>query len=222
VGHTLRKPFSHDLRRLLDEITETSSKTQVDLLRVLEQKEFRRLGGEEVIPVAVRVVAATNRDIDELVRNGEFREDLYYRLNVIPIFVPPLRERRDDIPLLVEHFLEHLCLRHHRPAKRFAAEAMRTLVDHSWPGNVRQLRNVVERLVVTVDHDVIHADKLPREIQTSPQRPGSSLAAAVEEAEKEAILSALAECDYHRERTARLLDVSVRTLHYKMNRYGLH
>jgi len=206
----------------LDEITETSPKSQVDLLRVLEEHTFRRLGGEDVISVDVRVISATNKDIEQIVREGKFREDLFYRLNVVPLRLPPLRDRREDIPLLVDHFLAQFCARHGRDAKRMAADAIRLLVRHSWPGNIRQLRNFIERLVVTINDPVIHADDLPAEALSPAITCVGTLATAVEEAENRAILAALAECNYHRERTAKLLDISVRSLHYKMNRYGLH
>jgi DNA-binding NtrC family response regulator len=206
----------------LDEITETSQKSQVDLLRVLEEQEFQRLGGEETLTADVRVISATNRDIEQLVRDGEFREDLYYRLNVVPLHIPPLRERRDDVPVLVEHFLTHFCGRHERDPKRLTNEALQVLISHNWPGNIRQLRNLMERLVVTVGGDVIHAEELPAEMRSRADHTTGTLAAAVEDAEKQAILSALTACDNHREKTAKLLDVSIRTLHYKMNRYGLH
>ncbi len=206
----------------MDEITETTAKSQVDLLRVLEQREFRRLGGEETIETDVRILSATNQDIEDQVRNGHFREDLYYRLNVIPLRVPPLREHPDDIPLLIDHFLQQFCQRHSRPQKRISAEALRVLTGAGWPGNVRQLRNMVERLVVTTDNDVVHAEDLPEQLSATPLPAGVTLTQAVEDAERRAILAALAECNYHRERTAQLLEISVRTLHYKMNRYGLH
>jgi two-component system NtrC family response regulator len=206
----------------LDEITETTAKSQVDLLRVLEQQEFRRLGGEDVIKADVRVISATNRDIDDLVRQGDFREDLYYRLNVIPLRVPPLREHPDDIPLLVDYFLQRFCQRHKRPPKRLSTEALRILTRSGWPGNVRQLRNLVERLVVTTNKDVVHIEDLPEQSSTVPLQAGGTLTHAVEDAERRAIMAALAECNYHRERTAKQLEISVRTLHYKMNRYGLH
>src|SRR5207244_3896031 len=142
-GATRRKPGRFELAEggtlFLDEITEMSPKTQVDLLRVLEQREFRRVGGEELITSDVRVIAASNKDIHHLVGDSRFREDLYYRLNVVPITVPPLRDRREDIPLLVEHFLEQFCERHRRAMKRVAGEAMQTFVSHTWPGNVRQV-----------------------------------------------------------------------------------
>ena len=151
------------------------------------------------------------------------RADLYYRLGVIRLRVPPLRERRDDIPELVRHFIEDAALRHHREIKPVAGAAMRVLRDHPWPGNVRQLRNVVERLVVTVEGPTIHVDDLPRELLAEPPRPDDipTLDAAVAEAERVAILAALARCNQHRERTARLLGISIRTLHYKMNRLNL-
>ena len=149
------------------------------------------------------------------------REDLYYRLNVVPLRLPPLRERHDDVPPLVEHFLERACTRHGREPKHVAEAAMKILCNHSWPGNVRQLRNCIERLVVVVEAPVIHAADLPQEMHASP-RPGHlNLEAAVQETEKATILAALAQCDHHRERTAQLLGISPRTLRYKLNRYSL-
>ncbi len=206
----------------LDEITETSPRSQVDLLRVLEQREIQRLGGEQVIPIDVRVVSATNQDIANVVAGGKFREDLYYRLNVVPIRVPALRQRRDDIPILVNHFVEQFCQRHRRPFKHLTRDAMRLLVGYHWPGNVRQLRNCVERIVVTVEGEIVHDEELPREIREATVVHSSTLTHAVEQAERRAIRGALAACDCHRERTAKMLDISVRSLHYKMNRYGLH
>ncbi|HPM82818.1 MAG TPA: sigma-54 dependent transcriptional regulator [Candidatus Anammoximicrobium sp.] len=205
----------------LDEIGEMPPKTQVDLLRVLEQRELRRLGGESSIPVDVRLIAATNRDLEELTGDGTFRQDLYYRINVVPVRIPPLRERRDDIPLLAEHFLQQAERRHGRQSRRVAPAAMRVLCDYPWPGNVRQLRNLMERLVVTVDSTTVHVEDLPQEFRMTPRGSVTTLDEAVQDAEKQAILAALANCNQHRERTARLLGISVRTLHYKMNRYAL-
>jgi two-component system response regulator AtoC len=225
TGANRRKPgwfeMAHGGTLFLDEVGEMPAKTQVDLLRVLEQREVRRLGGEEVILTDVRVLAATHRDMDGLVSEGKFREDLYYRLNVVPLRVPPLRERRDDIPLLVRHFLRQSQERHRKGPKQVAGAAMRVLCDFPWPGNVRQLRNCMERLVVTVEDSTIHVEDLPKEMLTPPRQAVVTLEEAVEEAEKAAILAALAQCNQHRERTAEMLGVSVRTLHYKMNRYGL-
>jgi two-component system response regulator AtoC len=222
---------------LLDEVGEMMVKTQIDLLRVLEQREVRRLGGGSLIPLDVRLVVATHQDIEGLVASGKMREDLYYRLNVIPIRVPPLRERRDDIPLLTLHFLRWSQQRHGREPKQVASAAMRALCDYSWPGNVRQLKNCMERLVVTIEGPTIHLEDLPREMHAPRQLPAvdtwpgnilatpepelPSLEAAVAEVEKATILAALDRCNHHRERTAQLLGISVRTLHYKMNRYSL-
>ncbi len=209
----------------LDEVTEMSAKSQVDLLRVLESRRFTRVGGEAQLQTDARVVSATNRSVEDLIADGTFREDLFYRLNVIPIEVPALRARREDIPLLVEHFLEHFCKRYNREIKRLAPEAMQTIVAAPWPGNVRQLRNVIERVVVTHTGNVIHNVELPSEL-TPKQRDNRSLpptlAEAVEGCERETIQIALEACDLHREKTAKTLGVSVRTLHYKMGRYGLH
>lgn len=220
-----RKPGCFEMARggtlFLDEVGEMPPKAQVDLLRVLEQREFRRLGGEEIVPVDVRLVAATNRDMDALVEDGAFRGDLYYRLNVVPLVVPALRERRDDIPELVRHFLGQARDRHRRGPGEVAAAAMRVLCDYPWPGNVRQLRNCMERLSVTVEGPVVHAEDLPEELLATPNPGVVTLDHAVRAAERAAIQAALNQCDQHRERAARLLDVSVRTLHYKMNRLGL-
>jgi two-component system NtrC family response regulator len=222
---------------LLDEVGEMVTKTQVDLLRVLEQREVRRLGGGPLIPLDVRLVVATLQDLDELVASGRMREDLYYRLNVIPLRVPPLRERRDDIPLLTLHFIRWAQERHAREPKQLASAAMRALCEYSWPGNVRQLKNCMERLVVTVEGPIVHLEDLPREMQGPPHTPvvATGLASAVAqpsalvppldtavaEVEKATILAALEKCGHHREKTAQLLGISVRTLHYKMNRYSL-
>ncbi len=205
----------------LDEIGEMPPKTQVDLLRVLEQREVRPLGSETTVPLDVRLVTATHREMEALVREGRFREDLFYRLNVVPLRIPPLRERRDDVPLLAEHFLRQAEARHLRDPKRIAGSAMRILCDYPWPGNVRQLRNCMERLVVTLEGPVIHADDLPDDMRVAPSKRAVTLEQAVEEAEKAAILAALCESNQHRERAANLLGISVRTLHYKMNRYSL-
>ncbi|HRA87212.1 MAG TPA: sigma-54 dependent transcriptional regulator [Planctomycetaceae bacterium] len=209
----------------LDEVTEMSAKSQVDLLRVLETRQLTRVGGEELLHTDVRLLSATNKSVQDLIDDGTFREDLYYRLNVVPIQVPSLRQRRDDIPLLVEHFLRHFCQRHNRECRQVAPEAMQTLVAAHWPGNVRQLRNVMERLVVTLTGDVIHDTDLPPEL--TPRAISKSvmvrtLAEAVEECERTAMTIALEACEFHREKTAKRLGVSVRTLHYKMGRYGLH
>ncbi len=209
----------------LDEVTEIPAKSQVDLLRVLETGQYARIGGEEMLQSNARIVSATNREISPMIEDGSFREDLYYRLNIVPIEVPPLRSRREDIPLLADYFLSHFCNRHHRGEKTIAVDAMNALTRAKWPGNVRQLRNVIERLVVTVTGDVITVADLPTELfadSASKSASTQTLAEVTEAAEKEGIRAALAACDFHREQTAKALGISVRTLHYKMNRYGLH
>ena len=209
----------------LDEVTEMSAKSQIDLLRVLETGEYTRVGGEERLFSDARIISATNRSTQDLIEEGTFREDLSYRLNVIPIELPPLRSRREDIPLLVQHFLEYFCARHKRNVKRTSSEAMQTLVAAAWPGNVRQLRNVVERLVITCAGDVIQESELPAELRKIPRvnsKMPNSLAEAMDECEKTTIQLVLESCNLHRENTAKMLGISVRTLHYKMSRHGLH
>lgn len=209
----------------LDEITEIPTKSQVDLLRVLETGYFTRVGGEQVLRSDARIVSATNRNIQDLVEEGTFREDLYYRLNIIPIHVPPLRSRREDIPLLIKHFLDHFCLRHRRAPKVLDAAAMKLLTENAWPGNIRQLRNVIERLVITSQSEEIQCKDLPSELTKTPKEDTAlkgSLVEIAEAAEKLAIAQALSANEFHRERTAKALAISVRTLHYKMNRYNLH
>ena len=209
----------------LDEVTEMPPKSQVDLLRVLETGQFNRIGGEALLKTDTRLVSATNKDILELIDDGTFREDLYYRLHIVPINLPALRERRDDIPLLVEHYLQHFCEHHNRPKKMLSAQAMQTLTLAPWPGNIRQLRNLIERIVVTIPTEVVDTDQLPDDLSPrSKERPKQlrTLADAAESAEKEAIELALTAANCHRESTAKTLGISVRTLHYKMNRYCLH
>lgn len=212
---------------LLDEVTEIPAKSQVDLLRVLESQRFTRVGGEQLLTADCRIVSATNRTVADLISEGSFREDLFYRLNVIPIEVPPLRGRREDIPLLVEHFLDQFCQRHGRPTKRLEPNAMQVLIEAPWPGNVRQLKNMIERIVVTHSGDLIRASELPAELTSKPainriMSKFNSLADSVEHCERETIQAALAANNLHRENTAKALGISVRTLHYKMGRYGLH
>lgn len=209
----------------LDEVTEMSAKSQVDLLRVLETGEFNRIGGEARLQSSARIISATNRSVQDLIEDGTFREDLFYRLNIIPIEVPPLRKRREDIPLLVQHFLEHFCSRHRKDLKSVTPEAMQILSTAPWPGNVRQLRNVIERLVIVGASSAICIQDLPSDLQKGSrlvQSTPTSLAEALDECEKITIQAALEACNLHRENTAKLLGISVRTLHYKMSRHGMH
>ena len=209
---------------LLDEVGELSLKSQVDFLRVLETKEFRRLGGTKIVRVDTRIVAATNRNLEEAVKEGGFREDLYYRLNVIPIRLPPLRERGEDIPLLADRFLEEFCAQHRREPKEVSREAMRLLRLYAWPGNIRQLRNLLERMVVTVKDPVIQPEHLPEEVQVSREDAHTmvvSLGSSLKEIEREAIRRTLAEVTNHREKAAKLLGISLRALQYKIKEYGI-
>ncbi len=208
----------------LDEVGELSPKAQVDFLRVLETKEFRRLGGTRVIKVNTRVLAATNRNLEEAVKSGAFREDLYYRLNVIPIQLPPLRNRSEDIPLLVESFLAEFTQAHQKDPMEVSPSAFRSLKLYSWPGNIRELRNVIERLVVTVRGKVIQPVHLPLEVQASREEARTmvvTLGTALEEIEREVIQRTLAEVTNHREKAAAILGISPRTLHYKIKEYGI-
>jgi DNA-binding NtrC family response regulator len=209
---------------LLDEVGELSLKSQVDFLRVLETKEFRRLGGTKLIKVDTRIIAATNRNLEEAIKQADFREDLYYRLNVVPIRLPALRERADDILLLVERFLAEFSSHHHREPKEVSREAMKLLRLYSWPGNIRQLRNLMERLVVTVKDPTIQPEHLPEEIQASKENARTmlvTLGSSLEEIEREAIRRTLAEVTNHREKAAKLLGISLRALQYKIKEYGI-
>ncbi len=208
----------------LDEIGDLSPKGQGDLLRVLEDGAFRMVGGTELVRVDVRVVAATNKNLLDAVAAGKFREDLYYRLHVIPIAVPPLRERAEDIPLLIEAFVVRFCAKHRRRAKRLAPEAMRLCQRFPWPGNIRQLRNVAERIVVTSSGPVIGVDELPDEIRAQ-ESAGASVeiraGMTIEEAEKLLIAQTIKHATSNRAAAARLLGISRRALQYKLKRYGL-
>ena len=210
---------------LLDEVGELSLKSQVDFLRVLETKEFRRLGGTKLITVDARIIAATNRNLEEAVKQGDFREDLYYRLNVVPIRLPPLRERGDDIPLLAERFLSEFTAKHRREPKDVSRDAMRLLRLYAWPGNIRQLRNLMERLVITVRDSGIQPEHLPEEIQASKEDARTmlvSLGSSLKDIERETIRRTLAEVTNHREKAAKLLGISPRALQYKIKEYGIH
>lgn len=208
----------------LDEIGELNLTNQVDFLRVLETREFRRLGGTKLVKVDLRVIAASNRNLQKAVEDGEFREDLYYRLNVIPILIPPLRERKEDIPLLTEVFLKEFTEAHRREKKDFSPEALKQLVHYSWPGNVRELKNVIERLVVTIKENVILVEHLPLEIQASKDEEKTmvvSLGKTLKEIEEQVIQRTLTELTRHREKAAKLLGISPRALQYKIKSYKI-
>ncbi|NOS70381.1 MAG: sigma-54-dependent Fis family transcriptional regulator [Verrucomicrobia bacterium] len=208
----------------LDEIGDLSPKGQGDLLRVLEDGTFRMVGGTKMMRVNVRVVAATNKKLQEAVAAGKFREDLWYRLQIVPVFIPPLRERAEDIPLLIESFLEHFTSKHKRRRKKLSAEALQLCQRFPWPGNVRQLRNMIERLVITSKNGTIEVSDLPDFLRVHDQnattfniRPGMSLA----EVEKLLIRQTLTHVTANREEAAKLLGISRRSLQYKLKEYGL-
>jgi Nif-specific regulatory protein len=219
----------------LDEIGDIPVSTQMKLLRVLQEKRFERLGSSRTISVDVRIIAATNQDLEKAVKEGSFREDLYYRLNVIPIFLPPLRERREDIPLLVEYFLQRFN-EENKKGVRISDEAMRLVLEYPWPGNVRQLENCIERLVIMTDEETIRVEDLPYEIRAFNrdligQSHGSSklerktrslsLPKTVEEIERERIIEALQKCGWVKSRAATLLEISPRQIDYRINKLGI-
>ncbi len=216
----------------LDEIGELPLALQAKLLRVLQEQEFERLGGTETLQTDVRVIAATNRRLEEAVQRGMFRADLYYRLNVVPILIPALRERREDIPPLIDHFLRESNHRNHR-SLRFSREALEALFSYEFPGNVRELQNVIERLVIVTGGDVIGIDDLPAYIHHAPaapcteaperERKGRSLAPRrpLEEMEREALTEALSRHAWIRSRAARELGLTQRQIGYKIKKHGL-
>lgn len=211
-----------------DEISTIPLPVQAKLLRVLQEKEFLPLGSVQPVRVDVRILAATNEDLDRLVREGGFREDLFYRLNVITIPLPPLRDRREDIPLLVEAFLEEFREEHGKPGVGISAAAQHALVRHDWPGNVRQLRNAVERAVLLATTDEIGVDLLPEDVVRGPARPPTAIRTngigyyhAVEDFERSLILGAMEEAGGVQRRAAELLGMKPTTLNERMKRLGI-
>jgi Nif-specific regulatory protein len=208
----------------LDEIGELNLATQVKLLRVLQEREFERLGGTETIRVNLRLVAATNKDLEKAIAAGEFREDLYYRLNVFSIFVPPLRERKPDVLLLADHFLEKFSREHGKHVKRISTPAIDMLMSYHWPGNVRELANVVERAVVVCDANVVHAHHLPPTLQTAEASDTTiklTLRETIEAVEKDTLQDALKSARGSRAKAARLLATTERIFNYKVRKYGI-
>jgi Nif-specific regulatory protein len=208
----------------LDEIGELTPATQVKLLRVLQEREIERLGGGRPTRVDVRLVAATHRDLEAAIRDQTFREDLYYRLNVFQLFLPPLRERKADILLLADHFVEKYAVAHGRDVRRIANSAIDMLMAYHWPGNVRELENCIERAVLVGEGGVIHAHHLPPTLQTA-EASGTFLAAPLEEAvaayERDLLQDALKSARGNRARAARLLRTTERIFTYKVRKYGI-
>jgi DNA-binding NtrC family response regulator len=231
----------------LDEISTISHETQAKLLRVIQERSFMRLGGTETIKADVRIVAATNADLPALVASGRFREDLFHRLNVIALQLPPLRLRKEDIPLLVEHFLDRFCKENQTPRRRFHPDAMRLLMDYDWPGNIRELENVVERAVVLSTAEIVEPSLLPESVRTLeivggvrvqlsqivpplPGEPGSRLAAdnptptlfeIMEEIERRVIVDMLERCNWNQTEAAERFLIPLSTLNQKIKRLGI-
>jgi Nif-specific regulatory protein len=208
----------------LDEIGEVNPAVQVKLLRVLQEREFERLGGTDAVRVNVRLIAATNKPLEEAIAAGTFREDLLYRLNVFSIFVPPLRERKTDVLLLADHFLERLAADHRKRIRRISTPAIDMLMAYHWPGNVRELQNVIERAVLVCDGDVVHAHHLPPTLQmaeTSEASATQPLSAALAAYEKDLIQDALKMARGNRAKAARLLHATARVVNYKIRKYRI-
>jgi len=216
---------AHGGSLFLDEISEMSLAMQVKLLRVLQEREITRVGGEDVIPVDVRILAATNKDLIREVHEGRFREDLFYRLNVVTLRMPPLRERKEDIPLMAQKFLTTFAKKNQKEIQGFTPQAMDLLLKHDWPGNVRELMNAVERAVVLSRSEILTAadfadlrpDAGTEEEQGAPAAPASS---SLEEIEKTTILRTLAEAGYNKSEAARRLGITRKTLHKKLKKYN--
>jgi two-component system NtrC family response regulator len=207
----------------LDEIGDLPPHLQVKLLRVLQEREFERVGSSRPIKVDVRLLAATHRNLEALVREGRFRDDLYYRINVVTIALPPLRERREDLPMLVDHFLRVFSDKNGKSIRGLTREAREALLRYDYPGNVRELENLIERAVVLTRDDVIGLTDLPLTLEAQAAEPdgGAGLVAAVEGIERRMIREALAKADGTQTRAAELLGISERVLRYKLKKYGL-
>jgi len=223
--------LAHESTLFLDEIAEMGPATQAKLLRVIEHGEFLRVGGTKPISVDVRIIAATNRDLAAAIKDASFRPDLYYRLNVVTVHLPPLRERRDDLLLLIRHFTQAKSREMGIGERSFKPEAVDALMRYPWPGNVRELENLIERLLVLSEEAAIGLDDLPEQVKRSEQDPGTikeqvlggrkSLGSAVDEFEREIILEALGQTSYNQTRAAEMLGTTRRILKYRMDKLGI-
>ena len=208
----------------LDEIGEISSSAQIKLLRVLQTRKFERVGGEQTQSVDVRVVAATNRDLLSEVKAGRFREDLYYRINVIPIHLPPLKERQNDVPLLARYFLKRFSLEQGKNIQGFSPDAMRCLLGYPWPGNVRELENSVEHATVLAKIDRIEVTDLPAALLPADKglsQPSKTRSGTLAERESHLLQETLEECGWNKKEVARILGISRNTLYVKLKKYGI-
>jgi len=216
--------LAHRGTLFLDEIAEMTPSTQVKLLRVLQERSFRRLGGRVEQSVDIRVVAATNADPAAAVRKGTLREDLYYRLNVVGIHLPPLRERKDDLPLLIDTFIREFGAQNNRSVTGLSPAARRALDEYSWPGNVRELRNVIERAMIVAAGRLIELGDLPplgRALQPAPAGERLEPGMTVDDVERRLIMLTLDHTGNNKTRAAELLGISLKTLHNKLNRFRL-
>jgi len=226
-----RFEVAHQGTLFLDEIGELSLTTQAKILRFLEEKEFNRVGGSKTIKVDVRLITATNKDLSQLIKKGSFREDLYYRINVVPIVIPPLRERKEDIPILVDHFINKFNVENNKTVKGINKEALEFLMQYEWPGNVRELENLIERVIALTSNEYIPTNELPYSFKNIPKINGLkesvldgkvSFLQAEEEFEKEVILDALKRTNYIQSHAAEILGISRRILKYKMDKLGIN
>jgi two-component system nitrogen regulation response regulator NtrX len=232
TGATEKRRGKFDLANegtiFLDEVADMSLKAQAKILRILEEKKFERVGGAKLIATDVRVIAATNKDLEKEMEEGRFRQDLYYRLNVIPLRVPPLRERKEDIPLLVSRFLGELAMKEGETEKSMTEDALSVLMEHNWPGNVRELKNVIERLVIMTPSDVISGSDIPLLVKESQNVDGddswyaiSSYRLAKMNFEKRYLARKLREYEGNVSRTAEAIGLERSNLHRKIKSYGL-
>jgi two-component system, NtrC family, response regulator HydG len=222
-----RFQLAHRGTIFLDEVGEMSPAIQTKLLRVLQEKEFEPLGGTRTIKVDIRVIAATNRDLVKEVKEGRYREDLYYRLNVVPLTLPPLRERREDIPLLTDHFLAHYREKNRKPLRSISGKALDLLVRYDWPGNIRELENCIERAVILSRDEVLVPADLPPQIRMLSREEGKEALAipagmSLDEVERALIVKTLDETGGNRTRAAEILGINRRTLQNKLKQYGIN
>ena len=225
-----RFELAHQGTLFLDEIGELSLTTQAKILRFLEEKEFNRVGGSKTIKVDVRLITATNRDLNQLLKNGVFREDLYYRINVVPIIIPPLKERKEDIPPLLDHFIKKYNEEGHKRVKGVSKDTLELIMNYEWPGNVRELENAIERVIALTSNEYIQPEELPIPLTNISKVNGIresiltgkvSFLKAEEEFEKGIILDALKKTNYVQSHAAEMLGISRRILKYKMDKLGI-
>jgi DNA-binding NtrC family response regulator len=214
-----RFEIAHQGTLFLDEVEDIPLTTQIKLLRILQEGEFERVGGNKTLKVDIRIIAASNRDLQEAVRNGTFREDLYYRLNVVNIKLPSLKERKEDIPFLVHFFIEKFNQRYHMKVKGVSQRAMNKLIDYDWSGNVRELENTIESVMVINSPEVIDIQHLPQEVKDFKETPGMipvKIGTPLEEVEREMLIQTLKATKGNKRRAAELLGINVRTIHRKI------